>query len=234
MKRNAIMLLAAAAYLGWLALLTNNSPALQKANPIQPKKDQPQITEQTLARIETPDSATPTGKWVGLCAKDTIKTTDDFYQAVMADPVLAAYYQSFQWSKAEIKTNPAMKARVSHRFHETITKTAKPIQLPENDLVITDGTVTVRAHCCNDIEKPPVTTTTVIQGPPPTEPPAEILPPVDQIPPALTITSYPNDARNFNHITPVTPTPTPEPGTFLLFGTGLLALAHTGRRRRPK
>ena len=98
------------------------------------------------------------GKWAGLCPKDSIKTVNDFKNIVMEDSVLFEHFQYFQWDKARIEVSDKdISAIVTHRSNSTILPTKKTILIPSGDKFITDGRITVRTHCCNDVITNPKT-----------------------------------------------------------------------------
>lgn len=189
------------------------------------------------------------GKWLGLCEKNSVNSVEDFQQAILRDEVLLSHYSDFDWQNARLgKQNEAVWAFVSHRKGDVIKKTAKPIRLPKGDGYITDGTHIARTYCCNDIilspsaglppEKdivmdpsagmPP--TEEVTLAPLPVEIPAEIIP---AIIPAYG-KSFP-PTRSYRRVDPPinsSPEPVPEPGTMVLFGTGLVLLAVASWRKK--
>ncbi len=119
------------------------------------------------------------GEWLGLCEKNSIKSVEDFQRTVLNDKVLLAHYSGFDWNNASLgKHDKATLAFVSHRKGDVIKKTSKPIKLPKGDGYITDGTLTARTFCCNDIILAPAA------GPPPEDvvvEPSSGMPPVEEI-----------------------------------------------------
>nr|WP_321464731.1 PEP-CTERM sorting domain-containing protein [uncultured Desulfobulbus sp.] len=211
---------------------------------------QPQPNERELVRVKQEisqiedASSEKDGKWLGLCQKQSIKSIEDFRRTVENDPTLSVYYAGFNWEEAKLGSlKEDVMAYVSHRKGEVIAQTAKPIKLPKGDGFITDGVRTARTYCCNDIELTPSA------GSP--TPGSSVFPPVDPLGALpqllapqhlpLTIPSYPLLSNSPGNIvydrTPDSPPkdstspPVPEPGTLLLMGVGLLALAAVGRNK---
>lgn len=97
------------------------------------------------------------GKYYGLCAKNSIRSVKDFRSTVENDPVLARHFEGFNWQTAHLgKQDNDVWTYVSYRKDEMIMRTSKPVRLPKGDGYITDGTRMVRTFCCNDyIAAPP-------------------------------------------------------------------------------
>jgi hypothetical protein len=187
------------------------------------------------------------GEWLGVCKKNSIHSVADFKRTVEKDVVLVRHFSGFNWENARLgRQDEVMLAHVSHRKGDVIKQTSKPIKLPKGDGYITDGVRVVRTYCCNDIniapsagmpEKP-----MAVADPPesllPEIFPSEILPSEESSqyregidPPIVVRGPY---GRRIVHRPEPPPVqqPVPEPGTFLLMGMGLAALAASCWKRK--
>jgi len=96
------------------------------------------------------------GRWYGLCSKNSIISIEDFRRIVQRDPVLSSHFASFDWRKARTgKLSKSISAYVSFRKKGRIFRKETPIILPEGDRYITDGNMFVRTYCCNDFVAAP-------------------------------------------------------------------------------
>jgi len=85
-----------------------------------------------------------------------VHSVTDFRQTVSNDPVLKAHYAGFKWDNASVGSlEKATWAYVYYRKNDTIFRKKKPILLPAGDQYITDGTTSVRMHCCNSYATTP-------------------------------------------------------------------------------
>jgi hypothetical protein len=205
------------------------------------KSDQKTPEQDTIDITEVNDASSEiAGEWVGLCPKNSITSVEDFLRTIQNDEVLLAHYSGFDWENARLgQQNEEIYAYVSHRKGDVIKKTSKPIRLPKGDGYITDGTHTARTYCCNDILLSPSA------GPPPEN---RGLPQVAFIDPGhsedITWPSHttnifleiPYISHSFSTNTKIIVPPRPvaagpEPGTLILFGTGLAVLAAVYRSK---
>ncbi len=208
------------------------------------------VTEQNQETVDISAISDATseinGRWHGLCRKNTIQSVEDFQKTVATDPVLSRHFAGFNWETAKIgKLNEETLAFVTHRKGESIKPTAKPIKLPKGDGYITDGVRTARTYCCNDIslmpsaglpkkeveiasEFPVVATPSDVYYSNYTPPGSSDNPP--DVPPYIPPYTPPDDPQPEKKEDP-SPSPVPEPGTLLLMGTGLLALAALYRKK---
>lgn len=111
-------------------------------------------------KIEEPGDARSeiSGKYYGLCKKNSIASPEDFRKTVRNDPVLAAHFADFRWESASLgRQDRPVWTYVSYRKDNVIRRTRRPVRLPAGDGYITDGRHVVRTYCCNDyvIAPPP-------------------------------------------------------------------------------
>ncbi len=117
----------------------------------------------TLAKLEIQEPADASseisGKYFGLCKKNSINSVEDFRKTVRNDTVLSAHFSGFNWETAKLgKQDKEVWTFVSYRIGEIIRRTSKPVRLPKGDGYVTDGVRIVRTYCCNDyvIAPPPM------------------------------------------------------------------------------
>ena len=106
-----------------------------------------------MAQVEEPEDANSeiSGRYYGLCAKNSTHSVEDFRKTVQNDPVLAAHFSEFDWSVAKLGNQEEdIWTFVSYRKGPMIKRTTKPVKLPKGDQYITDGVRIVRTYCCND------------------------------------------------------------------------------------
>ena len=188
------------------------------------------------------------GVYYGLCAKNSIKSVDDFRRTVRNDVALSAHFSDFNWESAQLgQQDEEIWTYVSYRKGDGIKRTINPIKLPKGDGYITDGVRMVRTYCCNDyvLAPPPIEVSVVppiverVDGPQrrkpeepkPVEPPSESS--TVEGPPATKTGSYGKEhpyspprysrysSSGYQSPPETTTIVTPEPGTFLLFGVGV-------------
>ena len=174
------------------------------------------IVEQTkvIYRNKEPEDAASqiSGKWYGLCARNSIHSVDDFHRIVAADPLLASHFADFDWKNAHMgQLEEASWTHVTYRKDGMIRTTRRVIRLPKGDGYITDGKRWVRSYCCNDY---------VLAG-------------------GLEVSKAKLDSDlerlvKLDSADSTNKDVVPEPNTFMLFFTGLAGLGLTGfgRRRR--
>lgn len=211
-----------------------------------------------VEQVEEPATASSEirGKWFGLCQKGLVKTVADLRRVVETDSALAAHFKDFDWANAkEGSLEEAVWTPVAYRSGDVIRMTKKRVLLPKGDGYITDGKRRIRTFCCNDYSESapppqvlaPPTEEKVDSAMPrrqSAEPPREIVagPPLQKSagspvqwsagPPSRVAMARPLAVYPPKR-TP--PTPVPEPGTIILFGTGagLFGLVRWfGRRNR--
>ena len=130
-----------------LSMACTKSPA--KKAPLASSLEKPspsiQATRQTKP-IFYPYSVVPGG----------VQGKEDLAQAIVQDPVVAAHYKNSRPSEME----PAVlkedrTAYVSYRVGEKVYWTARMVTLRQGESVLTDGQVTVRARCGNQVSEVP-------------------------------------------------------------------------------
>lgn len=160
-------------------------------------------TDQEMTDTSDPEgNRVSTPPWYGLCPQRSVTSVDDFRQAVLSNPQLAAYYSDFQWDKARlVKTEAPRLVYVSYQKAGTIVRTTRPKRLPQGDLILTDGVRQARAYCCNEVAE--ITEAPAVPKPPleivdaPLPPPVEIgqtalaSPPAELAQPALPVQGPP-------------------------------------------
>lgn len=204
-----------------------------------------------LAEIDNASSET-NGKWRGVCAKNSVKTVEDFRKVVENDPVLSIHFAGFNWPKAVLgKQTEETHMYVTHRKGAVIKETTNPIRLPKGDGYITDGVRSARTYCCNDISMTPSAGTpemTPSAGSPATPVPAgpffTDIPtsPLTFATPFLTSYTPSSDIPTIDPVPDPTPdpdpdpvpTPIPEPGSLLLAAIGLTALVLACRKKMQR
>ena len=212
----------------------------------------------------TDASSQVNGKWYGLCAKNSSRSVEDMRRIVQSDPVLVNYFADVDWNKATAeKLQEPASVYVAYRKNDVIRYTTRRIHLPRGEPYITDGKRNIKSSCCNDfVDEPPGPKaqnspglTSIPAAPPPslvesidpgrpngsTGPIASMQPlPEGHSPPPLYYPSSGGGSRSADaqklHSTPPSekPVPVPEPGTLMLFGSGLfgICIMEMIRRRR--
>jgi hypothetical protein len=142
------------------SMMPREQAVSQKA-PLQP----------AVAEVEEPAEASSeiSGKYFGLCKKNSINSVQDLRRTVRNDSVLSAHFSGFNWESAKLgKLDKEVWTLVSYRIGDDIRRTSKPVRLPEGDGYVTDGVRTVRTYCCNDyvIVPPPALVSAAPPAPP--------------------------------------------------------------------
>jgi len=146
-----LMMVAFAAVLYFLGCQTSGHPEKPKPN-VSQNTIQKEPVKQDFEDASFEDS----GKWYGLCKKNSVHSVDDFRKTVAEDPVLKAHFANFNWGNVQMgKLEKKTPAYVHYRKNDTIFRKKTPITLPAGDGYITDGTTTVRTMCCNSYSAAP-------------------------------------------------------------------------------
>ena len=197
------------------------------------------------ARPVYPFSVVPGGVY------DSQELTDSYNR----DPVVRKHYRNIRvegvWTA---RTQRPILAYVSYRKGNTVRWTKHKVRIPRGELVLTDGTNVIRARCGNRIRQlpPPLDSTTKVQDDPPeivfdtptppvVELPASSLPALVKVIPVPPLAAPP-ESPTFVPLVPVEPptvprtppplSPVPEPGTIVLFASGLAMIGSAAWRRR--
>jgi hypothetical protein len=118
----------------WLRGNVHNNLALLAASP-KPAK--------FIARIPGvyPYSVIPGG----------VKDPDDLRYAALRDYVVRRHFAHFDYSHAQLIRAEAREVYLSYRIRDTVFWTRKKIRLHAGELLLTDGKITARARCGNQI-----------------------------------------------------------------------------------
>jgi hypothetical protein len=86
-----------------------------------------------------------------------VRSPEEIAAVVQRDQVVAAHYKNItpQLMRNERLQQPLL-AHVSYRLGDKIYWTKKPVQLPRNEPIMTDGTSTIRERCGNLISMEPL------------------------------------------------------------------------------
>jgi hypothetical protein len=110
--------------------------ALMAARSVKPKK--------SLARIAGvyPYSVVPGG----------IKDLDDLRYAALRDYVVRSHYAHFDYSHAQLlRASEAREVYLSYRVRDAVYWTRRKVRLHPGELLLTDGKITARARCGNQV-----------------------------------------------------------------------------------
>jgi len=261
-RKYSAIILVAVLVLGSAYLLkdkfANNAPVNSSlVEKTQKSAEAPNGAQQVSDEEPADASSEISGKWYGLCKKNSIHSIEDFRKTVETDPVLSKHFSGFEWKNAKMgRLEQPLLTYVSYRKGDVIRQTRKPVRLPKGDQYITDGNRYVRTYCGNDY----------VIAPPPV---SSIDPPANEVVagPARQLSAgapYPNEivsiaalqgmagapsqysagaptpgidlpSKQLPYLAPLeVPPVVPIPGTFLLFGSGAagLGMLRTLIRRR--
>ncbi len=155
-----------------------------------------------------------------------IRDLAELRSAILADAVVSAHYLTFDLTKARIVHVDSPKlVYVSYRLGNHLFWTKKKLQLHQGEPLITDGVNYARARCGNMISELPQIKTSPME-------PTSVDFDTPLQPPDLPKKANRPDNRGGGlvvwippviggHEKSIFPTPTPEPGTMLLFSSGL-------------
>ena len=86
-----------------------------------------------------------------------VHTIEELGRAVREDPVVRAHYAKASFPRMRVERLAAPReAYVSYRIADTVYWTKRPVTLPAGELVLTDGSVTIRARCGNRLSDRPL------------------------------------------------------------------------------
>ena len=176
-----------------------------------------------------------------------VRSPEELKLAIAKDPIVAEHYAGFDSVRAHlVKLREAKLAYVSYRLGNKVFWTKKKIRLAKGEPLITDGESYARTRCANRVsEKPQPRTSSREPSPKELDKPidpasreviAALIPPIPTSPPVSGIDFVPVIplVPLFGGNPPPVPvTPTPEPGTLLLVGSGLAGLAALRRKFKP-
>jgi hypothetical protein len=81
-----------------------------------------------------------------------VKNPDDLHYAALRDYVVRRHFSHFDYKSARlIRANEAREVYLSYRIRDTVFWTRKKIRLHQGELLLTDGNITARARCGNQI-----------------------------------------------------------------------------------
>jgi hypothetical protein len=81
-----------------------------------------------------------------------LKSTDSLRQAAASDGAVARHFAEFDYSHAHlVRLSAPREMYVSYRIRNTIFWTSKRIHLQAGELLLTDGKITARAKCGNQV-----------------------------------------------------------------------------------
>ena len=184
----------------------------------------------------------------------------ELQQAITNDPVISAHYQGFKLAMARvIRVDHERAVYVSYRLDRHIYWTRRKLRLAKGEALITDGKITARTRCGNQISEIPLAPSSTAEPTiealeKPEDPPllAELNPPFElplDPPPSTNIQVIGHAGKFFipplfpvylgnpgsGPGIPISPPPqpsVPEPATLLLISIGLSGICMTRKRRR--
>jgi hypothetical protein len=157
--------------------------------------------------------------------------------SIQLDPLVAEHYRDIRMENlVAVRTQEPMQAYVSFRQDGHIWWTSKELTIPRGELILTDGQHMIRSRCGNRIQqKQP---TSFVHSDSMTEQTRDLLmdapmpslaklPPHLQpvLPPGVVVADLSKDSNS-------QPSPVPEPGVLILFGSGVLLILMTSLSRR--
>jgi len=81
-----------------------------------------------------------------------VRNLSEFRHAVERDSVVRRHYARFDFDHAKlIRATAAREVYLSYRIRDTVFWTRKQVRLRAGELLLTDGKITARAHCGNQI-----------------------------------------------------------------------------------
>jgi hypothetical protein len=99
-----------------------------------------------------------------------VENVSDLGRAIVNEPLAAAHYQGFRLARARvIRVNEERAVYASYRLDSHIYWTHRKLTIAKGETLITDGEITARARCGNQISAVPLAPVT------PAEPAAEAL-----------------------------------------------------------
>lgn len=128
-----------------------------------------------------------------------VGSAEELHEAVAHDSVVAKHYSAFNYRRARlVEVKEPRKVYLSYRLHNKIYWTVQQASLHPGEKLLTDGAVTARARCGNQVSVLPQTTTS------PEEPTMAELDRPDAV--ASGIEAFPGSLNsNLLHIDPVMP-----------------------------
>jgi hypothetical protein len=182
-----------------------------------------------------------------------VRSAEELAKSVSSDPVVARHYAGFEIGQSRIvRTEEAQFVHVSYRMRNKVYWTKKTVTIPKGEAFITDGKESARTRCGNKVsvfpqepvseEEPPIETfdiPIIAKGVPPSldhaadsdldwRPDSFTIPPIAMQKPKILPYYY----RPLFSLNPNLPQ-TPEPGTLVLLGSGIVGiLAHKLTRKK--